>query len=331
MPHGSAMPAELLPPLWISQADVEALLEPAALIAAIEEGFCAVEAGQFNERPSTRMDGMDGGDAYMTLYPSQASGSFASVKLLAGRPSNAREGRPEIDAVVALVDPSTGRIVALIAARALTALRTAAATTAVLKRLIGNTGARIGLIGTGSQIMAHGRMLAAVGLARDFAVASPSGSLTRASSVATEIAARTGIKTRPCACNDIARDSDVLILATLASQPVDVGDIGENCVIASIGPFYPHAHELAPGLLMHAAFIVSDDPERLRRQWASAPQVEVDAWRVTSVAALVSDKVIPPATGRRIFLSDGRAFQDNIAAVQVYRAALVAGRGMRLP
>jgi ornithine cyclodeaminase/alanine dehydrogenase-like protein (mu-crystallin family) len=318
-------------PLWISEADVKALLDPAALIAAIEAGFRAAAAGAIREPSSTRIDGLDGAGAYMTLYPAHAEGGLASAKILAGRPANAAEGRPEIDAMTALVDPRDGRIAALISACALTAYRTAAGTAAVLKRLLRKEPVRVGLLGTGAQIGAHGRMLAAAGLVADFAIASPRGDMAKAKAAAQSIAAATGIDARPCAPRDIAHGRDALILATLADRPANLGAIGATCLIASIGPFYPHAQELDPAIVAQAAFVVSDHPDRLRRQWAGSPLLDAEALRLFSAADLLSGNVAPPPAGRSIFLSDGRAFQDNVAAATIYHAALAAGRGTRLP
>jgi ornithine cyclodeaminase/alanine dehydrogenase-like protein (mu-crystallin family) len=317
-------------PLWISEADVEALLDPAALVMAIADGFSAVEDGRIREAGSTRLDGLDGGNAYMTVYPAHAAGGLASVKLLAGRPANALVGAPEIDAVVQLVDPSEGRIVALVAARALTAYRTAAATAAALTRMLPDRPARIGLVGTGAQALAHARVLAANGLAREFAIASPRGDSARAEATAARIAQQTGNATGACPAKEIVARCDAIILMTLAKAPVDLGTLPDDLVLASIGPFYAHQHELDPAVVAAASLIVSDHPERLRRQWAGSSSLDIDRLHVISLANLIrkADKIY--SRGHRVLLSDGRGFQDNIAATMVCRAALAAGRGVRL-
>ncbi len=318
-------------PLWISDRDVEALLDPQALIAATAEGFAAAENGGIREAGSTRLDGLDAADSYMTLYPAHAVGGLASAKLLAGRPANAAQGQPEIDAVVALVDPASGRIVALVAARTLTACRTAAATTAVLTRFLRRVPARIGLVGTGTQARAHGRILSAAGLAKEFVVASPRGDMGKARAVAEEIGTATGIPVRTAEASSIAVTCDAVILMTLAFRPIDLGDLGADAVIASIGPFYPHGQEMDPSIVRTAACVVSDHPARLRRQWAGSPMLDVEALPLFSAADVIAGRCVPPAAGRRVFLSDGRGFQDNVAAAMVYRAALAAGRGTPLP
>lgn len=316
-------------PLWISEQDVESLLDPHALVAAVTEGFPAAAAGRIREAASTRLDGLDGGGAYMTVYPARAEAGLASVKLLAGRPENAAHGLPEIDAVTALVDPASGFIVALISARALTASRTAAATAAVLRRLMPAAG-RIGLVGTGAQALAHGRILAAAGLALEFRVASPRGDKARADATARLIAGKSGVSASGVDCSVLADGCDAVILMTLARIPVDIGRMSPDLVLVSIGPFYPEAQELDPAVAIAASLVVSDHPERLRRQWAGSPLLDVDSLQLLSAADLIAGRTALPRTGRRVFLSDGRGFQDNVAAEMIYRAALAEGRGRRL-
>ncbi len=226
-------------PLWITEAEVEALVDPLALIAAVEQGFLAAEAGAIREPGSTRMDGLDGGDSYLTLYPAHAEGGFATAKILAGRPANAREGRPEIDALVTLVDPATGCIAAIFSGRALTALRTAAATAAVLRRLMRRTPARIALIGTGGQARAHGRMLAAAGLASDILVASPRGDAERAEAAAAAIRAVAGIAARAAPLSAAVAGGEAIICLSLAERPCRSGTSNRRLFWRASGPSIP--------------------------------------------------------------------------------------------
>jgi ornithine cyclodeaminase/alanine dehydrogenase-like protein (mu-crystallin family) len=327
------MPADMTNRLlWISEADVEALLDPVALMSAAAEGFAAVARGETVEPAPTRMNGLDGAEAYISVFPAHAERGLASVKVLAGRPANAGEGRPEIDAIVSLADPASGRIVALIAARALTAYRTAAATALVLARLLHRKPARIGLIGTGAQAKAHLRLLAETGVGDAFKVASPLGGLARAQAlVAAAGGAAASHDIVACPLSELARSSDALIFMTLAKEPIEPGQLPDDCAIASIGTFYPHAHEIDPVWLASASIVVSDDPVRLQRQWEATGLIDFDRVRLISVTDLLADGFEPPGTGLRIFLSDGRGFEDNVAATLIYHAALAAGRGLRLP
>jgi ornithine cyclodeaminase/alanine dehydrogenase-like protein (mu-crystallin family) len=318
-------------PLWISEADAEALLDPLALIAAVEAGFHQVEAGLMLEPGATRMNGIDGSDAYLTLYPAHATNGYASAKVLAGRPANGTLHRPEIDAVVCLIDPQSGRIAALISARLLTTFRTAAVTAAVFRRLMARPPALIGLIGTGAQALAHGRMFAAAGMSSGFLIASPRGDAVKAQAMAEAITNATSIEALASTTSTIAERCKMIVAMSLANRPLPLGPLLANAVIASIGPFHPHAHEIDTAIVRDAALVISDHPARLRRQWAESPVLDANALSLSSAAELFTDRFTPPSAGVRVFLSDGRAFEDNVAATLVYRAALATGRGIQLP
>ncbi len=79
-----------------------------------------------------------------------------------------------------------------------------------------------------------------------------------------------------------------------------------------------------------ASIVVTDHPARLRRQWAGSPRLAVEALPLVAASDLLAGRAAPPPEGRRLFLSDGRAFEDNVAATLVYRAALAKGVGRHL-
>jgi ornithine cyclodeaminase/alanine dehydrogenase-like protein (mu-crystallin family) len=319
-------------PLWISEADVEALIAPRELMQAVKDGFLALDKGNLSEPPALRMDGLDGGAAYLTVFPAHNSTTgMASTKILTGRPGNPAEGRPEIDAVVALADTRTGRLQALISARALTAWRTAAVTALALSELLQGQPGTIGLIGTGAQAPAHARMLAETGLAKTLLVASPHQGLARAEAFAAEL---TAVNCLPVHASDIgtmAAQCDAMVTMSLAKTPLPLGPLPHDLVIVGVGPFYPDANEIDPQLVSTAAMVISDYPERLKRQWAGSARLDMEAIDPVAITSLLNGEIKPSPRGLRIVLSDGRGFQDNVATTLVFEAALRAGKGLSLP
>ncbi len=318
--------------LWISEADVEALISPQELMQAVKAGFLALDKGEFIEPLAMRMDGLDAGAAYFTVFPAYNSATnMASAKILAGRPGNPAEGCPEIDAVVALADTRTGRLQALISARALTAWRTAAVTALALSELNPAKTGTIGLIGTGAQARAHARMLVETGLASTLIVASPFTGMARAEAFAAELTAVNCLPVRASAVETLAEQCDALVTMSLAKAPLPLGKLPPDLVLVSVGPFYPDAHEIDPDLVSTAAMVISDHPERLKRQWAGSSLLDMNAVDSDAMTSLLNGKVKAPATGLRVVLSDGRGFEDNVAATLMFEAALRAGRGLSLP
>jgi ornithine cyclodeaminase/alanine dehydrogenase-like protein (mu-crystallin family) len=317
--------------IWLSESDVEVLLEPATLVARIEASFRTMSRDYVIEPDSTRIDGIGAARNYLTVFPSHCvSTGIATAKVLAGARDSRRLGQPEIDAVVVAVDASSARIRAVIAARTLTALRTAATTTVAVRHLMGAAASHeIGLIGTGGQARAHARALAAVGIARSFVVASPTGGAARAKAFAAQIAVLTGRPAAGVSVGQAASKATVVIAATLSGTPLVGDELGGDAMVVSIGPFYPGDTEIDPHLCRTAAIVVSDHPARLRRQWTALPAILPE--RLVSLEDLVAGAAARPAAGRAIFLSDGRAFEDNVAAGLVLEAAAETGRGLVLP
>ncbi len=139
-----------------------------------------------------------------------------------------------------------------------------------------------------------------------------------------------GIEARAAPLAEAVSCGEAIICLSLAERPLPLGALQSEVVLASVGPFYPHAHEIDPALVASAACIVSDHPARLRRQWAGSPLLDLEALALVAASDLLAHRAKPPPEGRRVFLSDGRAFEDNVAATLIYRSALARGVGRHL-
>jgi ornithine cyclodeaminase/alanine dehydrogenase-like protein (mu-crystallin family) len=316
--------------IWLGEEDVERLLDPVALVAAIEAGFGEAAINALIEPPASRIDGLGEGTSYLTVFPSyRRAAALATAKVLAGRRDNPSFGRPEIDAVVVVADARSAHIKAIVSARAMTALRTAATTAVAIRHLRREVAPGVvGLVGTGAQGRAHARVLAATGLAASLLVAAPVGGLVRAARFAAEVSAATALAVRPATVAEVVGECDVVVTATLSGSPLVGANLGREALLASVGPFYPGETEIEPGLCRQVSLLLSDHPERLRRQWESVPGVIPE--QVAALSDLVAGEVRRPPAGQALFLSDGRALEDNIAAGLVLEAAERAGCGCEL-
>lgn len=319
--------------IFLSDQDVEDLLDPVELMAALALGFARLSHGTIDEPASVRMNGLGAGSGYLTLFPAHdAVTRLATAKVLFGDPARRHVGKPEIDAVVAIADTITGEIVALVEARSMTALRTAATTALAIQELSRLSGQKlpevIGLIGTGRQTEAHARVLAATGLASSFVVASAAGDIARTQALARQISTTTGLNAKPLRSPEAVADAPIIVTASLSDLPVFSKSLRPDQLLACIGPFLPHSHEIEPGLLADAALIVSDHPDRLRQQWAGNPMVaNLAPERLVPLADILGGEFPAIASGHCVFLSDGRGFEDNVAAGLVLAAARRLNRG----
>ena len=160
----------------ISEADVERLLDPDALIQGIAEALKALTAGQAIQPlrgvmpfgPSTRFDPAQP-PGLLFMKPAQIGDALAT-KLITLVPDNATRGRPTLIATVLLMAPDTGEVLAVMEANMLTALRTAAATAVAADALSRPDADVVALLGSGVLARSHARLLRRVRRVRELRV-----------------------------------------------------------------------------------------------------------------------------------------------------------------
>ena len=309
---------------WYAERDVASLLNPGKLIARIEDGFRDLATGKLRDPRPTRIDADEHGANYTTFPVYWPRLGLASVKVLSGVPANPAHGRPMIDAVIVVMDAATGAIRAMMSGRRITALRTAAASAIAVRYLVPGKGGTLTVIGTGAQGIAHAETLPLVRSFGEILVASATGDRARAAGTAQSIRSRTGLPVSAADAGEAAGRGDVVVLATLASNPmVGPGDVKSDALLISVGSFRPNETEIDPALAEAAGMTIADDADRLRAAWQSTHMRF--AVRATDLAALVTGSVLPQTSGLRVFLSDGRAFEDLAAAAVVLDAATETG------
>src|SRR3954462_10184622 len=96
--------------LFLTRADVEAALEPEALLDAVAEGFQALSSGAVAAPPRQGIDLPDG--AFLTM-PGRRAGGPVVVKLVGLFAGNAAQGLDTHPAVICLFDATTGHCLAV--------------------------------------------------------------------------------------------------------------------------------------------------------------------------------------------------------------------------
>ena len=129
-------------PLYLTEADVTALLTPADAVAAVEGSFERLARGAIDNRPRQRMPLEEGVFAVMSAVDHELG--YAGVKSYAWLPG----GTPF---VVLLFSVADARLEAVIEADALGRLRTGAASGVAAKYLAREGATTLGVIGTGWQ------------------------------------------------------------------------------------------------------------------------------------------------------------------------------------
>ena len=140
----------------MTRDDVEALLDPLALLDAVSVGFQALSAGAV-EAPPRQAVAADGGSV-LTMAGRRA-GSPVAVKLVGVFPGNVALGLEPHPAVICLLDATTGACLALMDGEHITGLRTAAGAALSTRALARADASVLAIVGAGVQARAHLRLL----------------------------------------------------------------------------------------------------------------------------------------------------------------------------
>ncbi len=193
----------------LGRAEVEALLEPDALIAAVRAALVDVSAGRASM--PTRIAAFSAAGLLGAMPAYLPSLEVLAAKLVAVFPGNATA--PTHQAVIVVFDPKDGTPLALLDGTAITAQRTAAASALATQLLAREDAAVLAIVGTGVQAESHARYLVRVRKFREVRVAGRDPARTAA------FAARLGAVAAPD-LESAVRGADVVCATTHAREPV---------------------------------------------------------------------------------------------------------------
>lgn len=137
---------------YLSSDDVAALMPPMKeVVEIVEETLRQHGEGSTSMPPKIDVGGLDD-DAFVHAMPAHVKESGAlGIKWVAGYPRNAEKNLPYIHGTMILNDPETGRPLALMDARQITAVRTGACTAVTAKHLADPNSEVMTIVGCGVQ------------------------------------------------------------------------------------------------------------------------------------------------------------------------------------
>ena len=192
------------------------------------------------------------------------AGIVASLtSVIEGNPAG---GLPLVVGVVAVVDPQTGLLAALMDGATLVALRTAAASAVAAAALAREPVHRLAVVGSGVQGRAHAMAIAKALPIREVRVYSRR--VEGRESAAADLAAALDLDVAAAgSVEEAVRGADVVALCTHSSTPVLLGDwVEAGAVVISVGSNTPERREVDDILLERAGRIVVDQLEGGVRQ-----------------------------------------------------------------
>lgn len=312
-----------LPPVpcmkFLTDDEVASLVDPVKVVEAVERAYILYSTGRVVMPVRSRVENREqGGDLLMMPCLVPDMGIF-SLKLVTVYPRNLEKGLPTINATVIALDASTGMPRLVAEARALTGLRTAAATAVSIKHLARRDFTRVGIIGTGYQARWQLRVVAAnhphtVFKAYDI-------DSRRLNEFVTEMG-RLGHDVKPSpTAEELVRWSDVVITVTTSKQPVVLKSwVKEGTHISAIGGYTPEMVEIEPVLVAGSKLVV-DSREAVREEAGDILKpIMLGLMRFEDIYAEIGEIAAGLKPGRidereiTVFKSVGLAVQDAATA-----------------
>lgn len=236
-----------------------------------------------------------------------ADEAVAIVKNITVHPGN-RE-LPVIQGEVLVVEAATGRKLAVLDAKDLTARRTAAVSLLAARRLAPRPAGPLCVIGAGAQARTHCEAFWQGLGVRDIRLVSRTKA--RAEALARELA-EAGITVRVVDDAAVATaDAALIVTATTSPEPVFPDAVPADVFVSAVGSFTPQAAEVPASLVSRATLYV-DDLASARVEAGDFLRAGVD-WATVTPLEDVPDAA-PKPTGPVVFKTVGHALFDLAAA-----------------
>ena len=305
-------------PLYLTEADVEALLTPEDAVEAIEACFRRMAAGAVENRPRYRLR-LDGG-ALAVMAAADLELGYAGAKVYVGFGEGARFA-------VLLFRADSPELVAVLEADKLGQLRTGAASGVAARHLAARGATSLGVIGCGWQAESQVACIRAA-LPQLERVVAYCRTEERLRAFCDEHGAEPGTSHQdPAAC-------DVVVTATTSPDPVLRGEwLLAGALVCAVGANDGRRRELDNVVLERAGFVCCDSREDAQLESADLREPVdsgvLDWLEVHELQEVVAGEL----TGRQsdedivVFKSNGLAAWDVAVAAAAVERAQATGAG----
>jgi len=322
--------------LILSADDVRSLLPMERCIALMREAFLLAASGGAVQPVRSGLATPDRRGGLGVMPGHIASPPRLGIKVVTVFPGNHGTALGSHQGMVLLFEASTGEPVAVIEARAITAVRTAAASAAVSDVLARADATALAVLGCGDQAAAH---LEALALVRPFERLVVWGrDAGKARAFAETQSARLGRRIDAAAsAREAVEGADVICTTTAAAEPIVEGAwlrAGQHLNV--VGSSVPATSEIDIAAVAMARYFVDFEPSARALagdfQRALAAGAVAEDHMLGEVGAVIAGRV-PGRTGPAditLFKSLGMVAQDLVAADFVFGQAQARGIGRRV-
>ena len=310
--------------LYLSGADVEALLDIGAMFDALAAALAAYSSGKASAPPRTAVRVQHG---LLGVMPGHVPGVALESKLVSVFPENDARGVPSHQGLIAMFDENDGAPIAIMDATYITAIRTGG-TAAVAARLLARKDAKVlAILGAGAQGRSHLETFPRVRDFEEIRIAS------RNPERAADLAAHHPRARAVPSFEQAVTGADVVACCTDAREPILRRDwLSDGTHVSAVGgtfgPELDRETVLAARVFVEWRGAVTSAPP------AGAHELQgMDPATVTELGEVIAG-ARPGRTSASeitVYKSTGIAVEDAATARLVYDAALAKGAGTRLP
>ncbi|TVY02709.1 ornithine cyclodeaminase family protein [Mycolicibacterium porcinum] len=316
--------------LILTHSDITSVLDRHEVRKAVERAHAGLALGECQNPPPRALTLPEAGVAVPMVAGGQG---LATVKLLCDLPGNRGRGLPTQRSTLLVSSAITGECVAILDGRAITAIRTAAASAVATDHLARQSASVLGLVGAGNLAVEHAHAIAAVRHIEQIVFTSRTAATADAFRAATE---DLGIPTEfvPSA-EQVVNRAEVICTLTPSRLPLVLGAWfrpGQH--INAVGaPPRPDHREIDAAGMKRAHVVVDSIPTVLAKSggillaiaegFLTEDDVQIELGHVITAAAQgrTSDDDIT------LFESVGIGLQDLAAAALVVERATECGVG----
>jgi alanine dehydrogenase len=326
--------------LILNAADVRAALPMDQAIQAMKEAFAALSDGRAEVPLRSRLavPPHEGLTLLMPAFVKASAGEALGMKVVSLFPGNPERGIPYIQAAVLVLEPDTGRALALLEGNSLTAIRTGAAGGAAADVLASPESSVLAVFGAGAQ--ARTQLLAActVRSIRRAWIFDPDRQ--HAETLVSDLAGTPPIPGDLRVAdtpNQAVQEADLICTATTSLTPVFAdSDLKSGVHISAIGSYTPEMQEIPPETVRRARVVVDSRSAALAETGDLIKPIGAGLISSGHIYAELGEIVLGRKGGRQstaevtLFKSVGVAVQDSMAANVAVANARKLGLGQEV-
>jgi len=322
--------------LVVNQIEVPRLLPMKECIEVMARAFAALARGEAT-LPQRQIVWLPDRSGALGLMPAHLAGLGAvGVKAVTFFPRNEGTDVDSHQGAVLLFETGRGRLLAIVDATSITAIRTAAVSGLATRLLARPEAGDLALAGSGVQARTHLEAMLLVRTIRRVRVASQT--FERARAFAEREGKRHGIGITPCATvREAVEGADIVCAATSSREPVVLGEwLSPGSHVNAVGSSVPAARELDAAAVARSRFFVDRREAALAEAGDFLMARSEGAVTDAHIAGELGEVLVGAVEGRRdaseitVFKSVGLAVEDVAAAQHVYGKARGSGGGRLL-